>query len=90
VTSIAEVVAPGIDDLLIGLVNYRLDLAKLLAAQLVIVGKFDFRLQPEFGLAVAAKGMNRDPRFLPRKKKRRYPFLRSTVGLTWPPTLVAE
>ena len=42
VTSVAEVVAPGIDDLLVVLVDYCLDLAKLLAAQPVIVGKFNF------------------------------------------------
>ena len=46
VTSVAKVVAPGIDDLPVMLLDDQLDLTKLLPAQIVIVGNFNLGLQP--------------------------------------------
>ena len=65
VTSIAEVVAPGIDNLLVVFVYQSFDFSQLLAPQIVIVGKFHFGFQPELGLAIAAVRMNVNPRLLP-------------------------
>jgi hypothetical protein len=52
------VVAPGIEDLLVVLGDYRFDLTKLLSVQAVIVRKFDFGLQPKLGFAISAVGMD--------------------------------
>jgi hypothetical protein len=68
VTSIAEVVAPGIDNLLIVLFDNRLDFAKLFPAQAMIVGKFDFGLQAKLGFAVAAVDVDMGPRLLAREE----------------------
>ena len=46
VTSIVEVVAPGIDNLLVVLVYESFDVSELCTSELVIVGKFNLRLLP--------------------------------------------
>jgi len=68
VTSIVEVVAPGIDNLLIVLDNYIFDFTKLLPVQLVIVGKFDLGLQPKLGFAIPTIRVNMSTRFLAREE----------------------
>src|SRR5438445_5826308 len=68
VTSIVEVVAPGIDNLLIVIFDQPLDFPQLLSAQIVIVRKFPSRFQPELGLSVAAISVNVHPGLLTRKE----------------------
>jgi hypothetical protein len=69
VTSIAEVAAPGIDNLLVMLVDYRFDFTKLLPVQIVIVGKFNLGLQPKLGLTLPTVRMNMNARFFTRKEE---------------------
>jgi hypothetical protein len=61
VTSIVEVVAPGIDNLLVVLVYQSFDVSELFTTELVIVSKFNLRLQPKLGLAVTTISVNMNP-----------------------------
>ena len=45
-----------------------LDVAELFATEIVIVGKFDFGLQPKLGLAISAIGVDMNSRLLSGKE----------------------
>jgi hypothetical protein len=76
---------PGIDNLLIVIANYRLYVAKLLPAQIVIVGKFDSWLQPKLRFAIPTVGVNVNARLLTREEEQAIAVLAKDRGAQVPP-----